>query len=387
MTQYINDLLSQRDARHDRGLTGELEEALNEALIGGRVLSKAELLAWHCLTVAHCNGLSEVLDKQPESVPITAKFARERGLLQTASALDNVAKGIGATGPTFSTGYMGDKTVHELIDPYGWGEVDIFLSLVDEDLYAAIFDFVTENAEEFTATKPASVRQEVKRKNKISKHKANKTAVQLLHEVIAHKSPTLRCELHENGEKNGRKKILNVPVLHEAEPAMSSRRLAKLKEKYGAAATALFEMYAAYDGVALFVVNGEAAFHLVPSAYWAGHMAHVMAWAEDVTWQEDPEEIPAYLKSAIPFGYMPGDSERWLLITEGEFAGMVMLSDTDVCEEEPRFSSMAEFMSTLIVDAERIVGVGGYVMYGGPSRGGRSGDGSYYPVKYLFTPN
>lgn len=60
---------------------------------------------------------------------------------------------------------------------------------------------------------------------------------------------------------------------------------------------------------------------------------------------------------------IPFDSERWLLITEGEHAGKILLSDTDVIVDEPRFESVRELMATLLHDAGRILGCGGHVRY------------------------
>ena len=377
MKAYIKDLLNQRSKRSDLELVLELQEALNEVQDDEHEFSASELAAWHFCTVAQCDGIAEVLENQPESVPITARFARERGLIETANTLDNVANGIGADEPVSMTMQIGGKTVPVELPDMAWGAADIFLSMVDEDLDASILDFVAENIGEFSVPAPASVLKRAKQKKKVASHGAHKTAVQLLQELLAHQSPALRCELSEADGSRAPMRTIDVPVKHEAQAGMGGTKVAALKKQYGAAATALLEVYAAHDGVALFVVNGEAAFHLVPTAQWAEHMVDVMSWAEDVTWQDDPDEIPAYLKSAIPFGHTPGDSERWLLITEGEHAGKVMLSDSDVCDEEPRFSSITEFMSTLIVDAERIVGCGGYVCYDKLGHSASGGEGCY----------
>lgn len=384
MQAYIKDLLKQRSKRSDLELTFELQEALSEARDDDHEFSASELSAWHFCTVAQCDGIAEVLENQPESVPITASFARARGLLETANTLDNVANGIGADEPVSMTMQIGGKTVPVELPDMAWGAADIFLSMVDEDLDAAILDFVAENVGDFTLPAPASVLKKAKKKQKVDKHAAHKTAAQLLQALLAHKSPVLRCALSKADGGGAKKKTIDVPVIHDAKPPMSAKRRVKFENQYGAAAAALLDMYAVHDGAALFLVAGSAAIYLLPSAYWAENAAEVMCWANDVTWQDNPDEIPAYLKSAIPFGYTPGDSERWLLITEGEHAGKVMLSDSDVCDDEPRFSSITEFMSTLIVDAERIVGCGGYVCYDTQGHSASGGEGCYYPVKYLF---
>jgi hypothetical protein len=73
---------------------------------------------------------------------------------------------------------------------------------------------------------------------------------------------------------------------------------------------------------------------------------------------------------------IPGDSERWLFITEGEHAGKVMLSDTDLIDDQPRFESLAEFFATLLNDAARVLNCGGHVRY---DIGGKV----LFPIRYL----
>ena len=67
---------------------------------------------------------------------------------------------------------------------------------------------------------------------------------------------------------------------------------------------------------------------------------------------------------------------RWLLVTEGEHAGRIMLSDTDVIDGRPRFASLAHFLATLLEDTGRILSSGGYVSYG-------QGEDWFYPLRYL----
>jgi hypothetical protein len=60
---------------------------------------------------------------------------------------------------------------------------------------------------------------------------------------------------------------------------------------------------------------------------------------------------------------IPLDSERWLFITEGEHAGKILLSDTDLIEGTARVTSITEFMAALHDDAARVLNCGGYVRY------------------------
>jgi hypothetical protein len=382
---YAKDLVAQLTKRTPLELTWELEEALNEALQADFELSETELLAWHVCTVAHCDGIAEVLENQPESIPIAAKFARDHGLLETAGTLEKVVQGVGADEPVAMSMKIRGKTIPVDLPDMKWGAADLLLSLVDEDLDTAILDFVAANVKEFTLPPPTSVLKRAKKKKKVADQVAQKSAAQLLRELIAHKSPRLRCTRSQADGSFSANQTIEVPVAHSAESVMTSQRRAGLQKQYGGAATPLLELLAGHDGASLFCVGGQAALYLLPSAHWAEHMESVMSWAQEVTWQDDPDEIPRYLSSAIPFAYIPGDSERWLLITEGAHAGKVMLSDSDVIEDAPRFDSVAEFIGALMMDASRILGCGGYICYdeNGQSAGG--GEGCYYPQKYLFS--
>ena len=357
MTPYINDLLNQRTKRPDPELTWELQAALNEALRDGRQLSAPELSAWRFCTIVHCDGLGEALENQFESVVVTAKFARERGLLETADVLDSAVDDI---------------------------EGDDIEFIARDGLDAAILDFAAENSDEFTLPAPSFVLHAAAQKKKVAFHLANRTAVQFLHQLLAHKSPRLRCARGQASGVLNDKESFNISVLHRSKAGANSTRLANLRAQYGAAATALLDMIAVHDGCALFIVDGVAAFNFIPSADWEEQSAEVMAWAEEVIWEHDLAAIPTYLRTAIPFGSSPEDLVRWLLITEGEHEGKVILADGETIEDTPRFDSVAEFMATLIHDVESILGYRGYICFDKQAHYVHGGTDSYYPIKYLF---
>ena len=106
--------------------------------------------------------------------------------------------------------------------------------------------------------------------------------------------------------------------------------------------------------------------------------------ARDVTWQDEPQDVPDWLESAIPFGCTPGDSERWLLPTRGPHAGRVLLSDTDVIDDSPRYASIGHFFAALLLDTRRTLGIGGFVNYA--RRAYPRDPATYYPREYLFDP-
>jgi hypothetical protein len=148
-----------------------------------------------------------------------------------------------------------------------------------------------------------------------------------------------------------------------------------------AAAKQIAKVYAAVNGAALFCTQhkdwGSAGFMLLPDTDWYSAHCEVMNWLEAVDFQEDPSQIPGWVKTAIPFGKVPGDASYWILLVEGPYAGTVMLSHDDVSDEEIRYPSFDVFMATLRLFPEAILGCGGYVSYDDPI----SGD-SLYPQGY-----
>ena len=392
MTNYINDLLKKRAKRDAIELSYTLNEALNEAMAQGHAFSAAEQLAWHYCAVAQCDGIAEVLADQPESIPITAKFARACGLLETAEALDKVVAGIGADTPvSFSSNVsfsnIGNGNPSKLAIP--WGAVDLLLWLSDEDLDNAILEFVAENSAEFTLSAPASERKGMRKKQAVANHLATQvvrkggtadaSAAILLQELLAQRTPSLLCARADR-DRHGQKPELTLAISHRGHAPADHQRLTQLSRRYGASASALLELLSLHDGAALFIVDRVAALELLPSCAWPEHLQAVMEWAEQVTWADDNDEIPSYLSTAIPFAHTPGDSERWLLITEGAHASKIMLSDTDVLEDEPRFESLAEFMATLAVDPARILACGGHVCFDRHGRNASGGGACYYPI-------
>ncbi|MBK9573631.1 MAG: hypothetical protein IPO43_13330 [Rhodoferax sp.] len=93
-------------------------------------------------------------------------------------------------------------------------------------------------------------------------------------------------------------------------------------------------------------------------------------WLTSVDFQDDPDELPAWVRSAIAFGKIPGDASYWMLPPEGPWAGHVLLSNNDVSAQTSRYSSFDQFVATLGVAPQAILGGGGHVSY-------PSGDGQF----------
>jgi len=375
MDAYLAKLLAQRAKRPTVELTWELRDALVEKLERGAKLSASERAALHYCTVSNCDGIEEVIDESPESIGLTAGFANKRGLKETGKILANAAKGVPYSEPvSFAAGMQGQEMTPLDVELGEWGATDVVLSLIDEDLDAAILDFAAENLGDFDLEAPAEVADRGARDDAVAKLARAKSALVLMNELLAHRKPRIRAQLREDERTGKATDWLEVPVKHRSGGRADAKEIAALRRQYGRVAGELLDLYAEHDGCELFVANRKPGFRFVPIGAWSNHRQMVMDWATQVTWSQDPEELPAWLESAIPFGWIEGDSERWILVTEGPHAGRVMLSDTDVIDEEPRFQSVGEVVASLTVDTMRVLGCGGYLSYGK--------NDAYYPEKY-----
>jgi len=150
------------------------------------------------------------------------------------------------------------------------------------------------------------------------------------------------------------------------------------------AAAQLLAVYQAVNGAWLFCTDPEdhwsAGFALLPMQLWAEAGAEMVQWLTSVDFQDDPDEMPAWVRTSIAFGKIPGDASYWILPVEGPFAGKVLLSNDDVSGESFRFENFDTFVATLRLHPEDIMGSGGYVSY--PVAGK---DYLLYPVCYLGT--
>lgn len=381
MDPYIKKLLAQRAKRAPVELTWELHDALREKRDRGAKLLPVEQAALHYCIVSTGDGegIEYALRESKESIGITAEFAAQRGLAETAKILGDAAKGKPCDKPvSFSAGMPGQE-MQPLDVPLGkWGATDIVLSMLDEDLDGAIIDFVAEHAAEFALDAPAEVAEQDRRDEQVSKLAAARSAVELMDALLAHRNPRIRALLREDERRGKPTDWLELPVQHRTHGPAKPKVIEGLRKQYGPAADELLDLYLRHDGCDLFIANGEPGFMFAPIADWPSHRERVMEWAREVTWADEPDEVPDYLESSIPFGWIDGDSERWLLVTRGPHAGRVMLSDTDVIEDEPRFQSIGEVLASLTLDTRRILGSGGYVSY---DKG--KNPGSFYPEEYL----
>jgi hypothetical protein len=244
-----------------------------------------------------------------------------------------------------------------------WGATDLALSFAMDGYEAAVLDELIEAADEFDLQPPLAVRRRAHTDLAIAAAKKDQSAADLFRKLVSAKKSRIEAGEWEDAENSARGKGISLPITHVCGAPASKSALLTLTKRYGDAIKDLLDIYAIHDGAELFQYQGECGFYMAPIDQWDELLAQAVQWAEDVTWQEEKQDIPRYLYTAVAFGMIPGDSERWLLITEGKHAGTIMLSDTDLTEDEPRFESLTQFMSTLLNDTGRILNCGGHVRY------------------------
>jgi hypothetical protein len=159
-------------------------------------------------------------------------------------------------------------------------------------------------------------------------------------------------------------------------PASVAKHLARFP-----AAMQLLSIYQHINGAALFCTDPQdfwsAGLVLLPAQLWDEATGEVLGWLSSVDFQDDPTALPTWVRSAIPFGKIPGDASYWILPIEGPLAGKVLLSNDDVSAESYHFTSFDSFLATLRLYPEQIFGNGGYVSYIGEDE-----STSLYPIAY-----
>ena len=383
VTPYIDNLLAQRKQRSAAELAWELRAALQQKLARGGTLNAVETLALQVCTVAHCDGIQSILKSKRKSVQAAADFAHVRGLAETAKILANALNGEPVSGPVSMSANIRGEDVPIPLSPElndKWAATDLTLSLIDESMDEALLDYIAEQRTEFARIEaPAEVVAKNALNSRIAGLASKKTALEFVRELLAHRSARIRACISNDGNTLDASDCLEIPVAHRAGQALSAKQVELLRQQHGAAAHALLDIYAAFNGAEFFVAQNEVGFVLLPVEHWKESIDHIMLWARDVDYQDDSGEIPDYHAHAIPFGHIPGDARYWLLITRGKHAGKVMLSGDDVFEDLPRYDSIGEFFAAFILNIPGVLGSGGYVSYHHAER-----DVLFYPREYLF---
>lgn len=372
MSGYLLSLAPRRQNTTTTQLLWEVGDAFDEAPPDSPARTLPHAQALHALLrFVKFDSLAPLLRDEPQLVRAALAFAHQIEDAQLARLLTDALAGHAQPPPRISVGLPGQAMQALNVEACAgtqfagqdWGGTDLALSLAMDHFEEALLAQLIAEADRFDLAPPLALRQRDEADARVAAAAQGQTAASLLRALVSAPAPRMQAGALDEAGRPAPGPGQLLALTHLAHPAAPPDTLAALQTRYGAAAEGLLAMYAEHDGAQLFQYQGECGFYLVPTSEWAGELQHAIDWAEQVTWQDEKEEIPAYLYSAIPFGLTPGDSERWLLVTEGEHAGCVMLSDTDVMEDSPRFRSIEHFMSTLLTDSVRILASGGYVSY------------------------
>ena len=371
MNSYLADIHGRLTGESPTVLAWELEKAFSEAKDADPAWVTPRVRELHdLLRFCKFDAIAPWLKNEPDAVARALAFAQRIGDVKVSKILSEALKGKTQGDVQFSVTLPGqesrklDVDVGEVTrhDGKNWGGTDIALSFAMDGFIEAVVREVA-SARDLELEAPQAERKKAAASRAAKARAQQATAAHLFETLVSARGPALEVGDWDAFEERRVGGNTVIEVTHEANPPADPDEIASLMEKYGAAARELLSMYELHDGAALFQQGSECGFYIAPIGEWGELLEHAIEWAEDVSWQDEKEAIPSYLYSAIAFGMIPGDSERWLLITEGELAGKIMLSDTDLIDENPRFESITEFMATLLDDAARVINCGGYVRY------------------------
>lgn len=381
MKKYLDSLAERVEKEDPNVIIWEVGQAIDE--VDQRTFSpRAQEL---CELVSFClnDGIAPWLKDKRDALIRVRDYARKLGDKRVASMLDDVLNGVPHSEVTFALALTGQELRKLDIDAgevtkFGgidWGSTDIALSFAMDEFTSAVLRDLIEASQEFDLQAPLAVRQRVQVNSKINAEVSALTAIEIFQKLVSVKNPVIEAGSWEDAENVVTERAIAVSIRHIVNAPASPKLLSNLDQKFGSIVTELLSIYAAHNGAELFQYKGECGFYLAPIEQWDNLHAQAVEWAESVTWQEDKSEIPPYLYSAIAFGMIPGDSERWLLITEGKHAGKIMLSDSDLIDDHPRFESVAQLLSTLLNDVGRVLNSGGYISYA-------IDDTELFPIRY-----
>ena len=315
---------------------------------------------------AWCTLMQSVMDASPQP---TGAF---KGGLQTQMEAPSTKDGLLAALKGFaSVAFESDGSEAEMELSLGWHAVeDCVLDQLERHADAIDFDWGPTDRVK---------RQQVR---EIEVALAATSAVAMLQALLQHAQPQVLAQAPEWDREHAGAPADIVPIaVQHVGPtrAMGATTRAQL-EQYPASAQ-LLAVYRAVNGAALFCTDAadtwSAGFMLLADDQWDGARSAVLDWLISVDFQDDVAALPDWVRTAIPFGVIPGDASHWILPVEGPFAGMVLLSNDDISAETFRYRNFDAFVATLVHFPENILGSGGYISYAAPR-----GEHTLYPVGY-----
>jgi hypothetical protein len=352
VASYLDEVAAQAAKEDATVLLWEVAQAFDEAPADAPCRQHPKARELHeLIQFAKFDLLAPWLHERRDATQRACDFARRSGLAPLADRLQ----------AALDAGHGDDLEISELMEGYDQALLQALL--------AARGQFELQPSRAVQARMDDDARIE---------GQSSAGAAALFRKLVSAPQPRMEAGSWEAFEARDTSKAHSLALSHRCWPAAAPAELEAQRRKYGAVASELLSVHALHDGAELFVRDGACGFELASIAQWDSALAEATQWAENVTWNGEHEEIPHWLYTAIAFGVTPGDHEHWLLITEGPHAGCVMLSDTDVIDDKPRYASFTQFMATLLDDAARVLNVAGHVRYLVP------GDEDVFPVRYRY---
>jgi hypothetical protein len=383
---YLEGIEKRLESEHPSVVVWEVAEAFAELhAVDPEAFTPRMTELYELVRFCNFDAIAPWLRDEREAVVRAARFAEKIGDTEVARILHDTLAGRPQKEAKISVTLPAGTKVLEIEPPeecaydgVNYAGTDIALCFVMDGFMLAVLKELVAARGEIALGAPLKNRVRAKADDAVRERQGGASVPELFRQLAKARKPRMAAGTWEQFEERDAKKAKRIPLRHIAYDAPSAKLLKATTAHFGAAASEILSAYALHDGAELFVSEGECGFYLAPMAEWPVLLERAVEWAEKVTWNDEKDEIPKYLYSAIAFGLIPGDSERWLLVTEGPHAGTVMLSDTDLIEDEPRFASFGEFLAALLADAPRVLNSGGHVRYPAP-------DGEeLFPVRYEF---
>lgn len=397
----LMELLSQRESVSASELLVQLKEGLPRvsALSGTGAATHQLLLDFFKLDArASASSFGDAFKRYPQTAQTLLNLCQDHGLVELCALMQSVidakprpsgvfkeslqtqvdeakpalAKGIAAFIQGFSSVAFANPD----------SEADIELSLAWSAVEDCLLDQVAAHADVIAFDWGPAVRAQRQREQAVCKALAGRSALQMLQSLLNDTAPQViaqPCD-YDMDHAGAPRQPVHIAVHHvgphQALPAAQATSLARYPD-----AAQLLAVYQTLNGAALFCTDAHdlwsAGFVFLPAQQWETASAEVVNWLSSVDFQDDPNALPGWVRSAIAFGKIPGDASYWILPVEGPYAGTVMLSNDDVSAEEPRYASFDTFVATLCLQPELVLGCGGYVSYPAASN-----NYNLYPVGY-----
>jgi hypothetical protein len=395
----LKELLAQRDTVAASELMLQVKEGLSKTPAQSGPGAQAHQLALDYFRLderASFSSFSAAFKKYPATARTLLELCRAQGLDAWCTLMQSVLeahpKPTGAFKSGLQTQMQAPSTQKGLLAALNGfasvafasdgSEADMELSLGWHAVEDCVLDQLERHADMMDFDWGPTERAKRQQAREIEVALAATPAVALLQALLQHARPQVLAQAPEwDREHEGAPAdIVSIAVQHVAPTrAMDATTFARLEQV--PAAAQLLAVYRAVNGAALFCTDAadawSAGFVLLADDQWEDARGAVLDWLISVDFQDDVAALPDWVRTAIPFGVIPGDASHWILPVEGPFAGTVLLSNDDVSAETFRYRSFDAFIATLVRFPESILGNGGYISY-------LPAQGSYalYPVGY-----